>query len=58
MWTLGGRPPIETAVGFCLNLSDNDVPGTAQQQTLISTAPTRKWGDPTTWGTLILVDWR
>ena len=57
-WTLGGRPPIETAVGFCLSLSDNDVPGTAQQQTLISTAPTRKWGDPTTWGTLILVDWR
>ncbi|HHE73293.1 MAG TPA: hypothetical protein ENL34_13545 [Chloroflexi bacterium] len=57
-WTLGGRPPDETPVGFCLSLSDNDVPGTAQQQTLISTAPTRKWGDPTTWGTLILVDWR
>ncbi len=57
-WTLGGRPPVETPVGFCLSLSDNDVPGTAQQQTLISTAPTRKWGDPTAWGTLILVDWR
>jgi hypothetical protein len=57
-WTLGGRPAVETPVGFCLNLSDNDVPGTAQQQTMISTAPKREWGDPMTWGTLILVDWR
>jgi hypothetical protein len=57
-WTLGGRLPVETPVGFCLNLSDNDAPGTAQQQTMISTAPARKWGDPTTWSTLILVDWR
>jgi hypothetical protein len=56
-WALGGRPPIETPVGFCLCLSDNDATGTAQQQTMISSAPTRKWGDPTTWGTLILVDW-
>ena len=55
---LGGRPPVETPVGFCLSLSDNDVPGTAQQQTLMSTVPRRKWGDPTTWGTLVLVDWR
>jgi serine/threonine protein kinase len=57
-WVVGGRPTVETAVGFCLNLSDNDVPNTAQQQAMISTAPMRKWGDPTTWGTLILVDWR
>ena len=57
-WTLGGRPPVETAAGFCLSLGDNDLPGTAKQQTMISTAPARKWGDPTTWGTLILVDWR
>jgi serine/threonine protein kinase len=57
-WVIGGRPTVETAVGFCLNLSDNDVPSTAQQQAMVSTAPMRKWGDPTTWGTLILVDWR
>ena len=57
-WALGGRPPIEAPVGFCVSLSDNDVPGTEQQQTLISSVPTRKWSDPTTWGTLILVDWR
>jgi hypothetical protein len=55
---LGGRPQVETPVGFCLSLSDNDIPGTAQQQTLMSTIPRRKWGDPTTWGTLVLVDWR
>lgn len=55
-WTLGGKPNLETAVGFTLCLSDNDVAGTAQQQTLLCTAPGRKWGDPTTWGTLVLVD--
>ena len=55
-WVLGGRPAIETPVGFCLSLSDNDAPGTAQQQTLMSTAPDRTWGDPTTWGTLILME--
>jgi len=55
---LGGRPPVETPAGFCLSLSDNDVSGTAQQQTLLSTAPERRWSDPTTWGTLVLVDWR
>jgi hypothetical protein len=57
-WTLGGRPPVETAVGFCLGLGDNDTPGTSEQQTMVSTAPLRKWSDPTTWGTLVLVDWR
>jgi serine/threonine protein kinase len=57
-WTLGGRPPVETALGSCLCLSDNDVPGTAQQQALVSTAALRQWSDPTTWGTLILVNWK
>jgi hypothetical protein len=57
-WVLGGRPSVETPVGLCISLGDNDFPGTAQQQTMISTAPARMWGDPTTWGTLILVDWR
>jgi hypothetical protein len=57
-WTLGGQPKLETAVGFTLCLSDNDVTNTAQQQTLLCTIPGRRWGDPTTWGTLILVDWK
>jgi serine/threonine-protein kinase len=57
-WVLGGRPAFETPVGFCLGLGDNDSPGEAQQQTMVTTAPGRAWGDPTTWGTLIIVDWR
>ncbi|MGD8997928.1 MAG: protein kinase [Anaerolineae bacterium] len=57
-WVLGGRPSLEAPVGFCLSLGDNDSPGMAQQQTMVATAPGRKWGDPTTWGTLIVVDWR
>jgi hypothetical protein len=40
--------------GFALSSSDNDTPGTAEQQSMISTAPTRKLTDPTTWGTLVL----
>ena len=57
-WVLGGRPPTETAVGFTVNFSDNDNPSIAQQMLLLSTSPNRKWGDPTTWGTLVLVNWR
>ena len=57
-WVLGGRPATETAVGFTVNFSDNDNPSIAKQMLLLSTSPNRKWGDPTTWGTLVLVDWR
>jgi eukaryotic-like serine/threonine-protein kinase len=56
-WVLQGRPPTETPVGITLNVSDNDTPSEAQQIRLLSNAPNRQWGDPTTWGTLILVDW-
>jgi type II secretory pathway pseudopilin PulG len=52
---MGIAPEIETPIGFCLSLSDNDTPGASQQETLLSTAPKRTWGDPTTWGTLILM---
>ncbi len=57
-WMLQGRPPTETAVGITINVSDNDTPNEAQQIRLLSNSPNRTWGDPTTWGTLILVDWR
>ena len=57
-WVFELSPHSEMALGFCLNVSDNDSPGTAQQQCMVSTSPSRKWGDPTTWGTLVLVDWR
>ncbi|MBN2393572.1 MAG: protein kinase [Anaerolineae bacterium] len=55
---LGGRPEVEVPIGFCLNLSDKDDPQAEAQEVMASTAPGRKWGDPTTWGTLVLVDWR
>jgi len=49
-------PEGETAYAFCLSLSDTDSPGLVDQDPMISTCPGREWGDPTTWGTLILVD--
>ncbi len=54
---LGGRPPLETPLGLCINVNDNDTPGTAEQQAMVSSCPDRQWGDPTSFGTLILVDW-
>ncbi|RPI52012.1 MAG: hypothetical protein EHM56_08870 [Chloroflexi bacterium] len=50
-------PQSQTAYGFCLSLADTDTPGLVNQESMISTCPRREWGDPTTWGTLILVDW-
>lgn len=50
-------PELKRPYGFCLNLSDNDHPAQRIQETMISTSPNRKWGDPTTWGTLVLADW-
>jgi hypothetical protein len=40
--------------GFAISISDNDAAGTAQQQSLVSSAPARELFDPTTWGTMIL----
>ncbi len=42
-------------VGFATSISDDDVPGSALQQTLISSSPFRHLTDPTTWGELLLV---
>ena len=36
------------------NINDNDTPGSNAQECIISTAPQRRWDDPTTWGTLFL----
>ncbi len=41
-------------VGFAASISDNDRPGTAIQQTLVSSSPYRRLTDPTTWGELVL----
>jgi hypothetical protein len=50
-------PQSERPYGFCLSLADTDTPGLVDQESMISTCPRREWGDPTTWGTLVLVDW-
>jgi hypothetical protein len=56
-WALSLSPEVETPYGFCLSLTDTDTPGLQSQESMASTCPGREWGDPTTWGTLILVDW-
>jgi hypothetical protein len=47
-------PSVGLILGAALNVSDNDTPGTTVQEYFLSTSATRKWSDPTTWGTLTL----
>lgn len=47
----------QLSLGLALNANDNDRPGTAVQEVMMSTAPEREYADPTTWGTLDLYDW-
>jgi hypothetical protein len=42
------------AIGLAVNVNDNDRPGTAAQELMKSSAPNRRFADPTTWGTLTL----
>jgi hypothetical protein len=51
---LGVTPASGSRYGFALNSSDNDSPGTSEQQSMISSVPSRTLLDPTTWGTLAL----
>jgi hypothetical protein len=54
-WSLYGvTPSAGMRFGFSFNASDNDNPGTAEQQTMISSVSTRTLLNPTTWGTLEL----
>ncbi len=54
-WVVFGVTPSEgTSYGFALSLSDNDLPGTATWQSMVSHVITRKLANPTTWGTLTL----
>jgi hypothetical protein len=53
-WELLGMDPSATdRLGFALNVSDNDTPEPAQLA-LLSSAPSRSWSDPRTFGTLLL----
>ncbi len=47
-------PASGASYGFALSFSDNDLAGSAVQQSMVSNVPTRRLLNPTTWGTLIL----
>lgn len=47
-------PQAGDMYGFAISISDNDNPGTAIQQTMVSNVSTRYFSDPTTWGDLVL----
>jgi hypothetical protein len=54
-WSVFGvNPDAGSTFGFALSVSDNDLIGTAIQQTMVSSVSTRVLTDPTTWGTLEL----
>lgn len=53
---LGIVPKPGLTLGLVASVSDNDTAGTNVQECMISTDPRRSWRDPTTWGTLILVE--
>lgn len=47
-------PKAGLTIGAALSANDNDTPGTAVQEVMFSHVSTRKWRDPTSWGTLTL----
>lgn len=47
-------PSPGLTIGLSLNANDNDTPGTAVQEVMLSNNPNRTLSDPTTWGTLTL----
>lgn len=55
-WTVLGllKPERGSTYGFAISPSDNDEPGTMQQQTVISNSYLRRLTDPTTWLQLVL----
>jgi hypothetical protein len=54
-WAVFGlTPSAGNRFGLALSLSDNDLSGSATQQSLVSSVGTRKLLNPTTWGTLVL----
>jgi hypothetical protein len=51
---LGITPAAGLVIGLAVNVNDNDRPGTAAQEVMKSSAPNRRFADPTTWGALTL----
>lgn len=55
-WSLFGvRPAVGARYGLLLSLNDNDQPGVAVQQSMISSTSGRRLTNPTTWATLDLL---
>ncbi|HBY92574.1 MAG: protein kinase [Ardenticatenaceae bacterium] len=55
-WKIMDVDPVPGAVfGYDFDVSDNDLPGTAEEQTHVSTSPGMQWNRPTTFGNLILL---
>ncbi|MCK5920381.1 MAG: hypothetical protein KAG66_05535, partial [Methylococcales bacterium] len=42
-------------LGAALSINDNDTPGSAKQELMLSHVASRRWADPSSWGTLTLV---
>jgi hypothetical protein len=54
-WAMFGvTPSAGEFFGMALNISSNDSPGTAIQQSMVSSVATRQLVDPTSWGTVQL----
>ncbi len=54
-WVVFGISPVSNGhYGFVFSISDDDSPGTAVQQSLVSSVGTRILTNPTSWGTLVL----
>ena len=55
-WSLLGvtEPSEGDHYGFAVSISDNDLAGTKNQQTMTSNVSTRTYSNPTTWGNLYL----
>jgi len=54
-WTdLGIQPAAGSVLGAAFSINDLDTPGTAVQELMLSHVPTRRWLDPSSWGSLVL----
>ena len=51
---LNVSPAEGMVLGLALNVNDNDQPGEAIQEIMLSNVATRTWGNPQTWGRLLL----
>lgn len=47
-------PQPNLKIGAALSTNDNDTPGVAKQELMVSNVSTRLWRDPTSWGTITL----